>query len=65
MIIQLQTQGCVTKTDFCSSHGLAYNAAMDACEDSAGATTPLPEVVKRITPSEVRVLYPALLSNTS
>ena len=55
----------MTKTEFCSSHGLAYNAAMDTCEDSAGATTPLPEVVKRITPSEVRVLYPALLSNTS
>ena len=43
----------MTKTEFCSSHGLAYNAAMDAYEDSTGATTPLPEVVKRITPSEV------------
>ena len=43
----------MTKADFCSSHGLAYNDATDACEDSAGATTPLPEVVRRITPSEV------------
>ena len=46
----------MTKTEFCLSHGLAYNAAMDTCEDSAGATTPLSEVVRRITPSEVLVL---------